>query len=384
LQAVSATSHKALMRAYADQVIADCEDAKWAPGCYDEEIPKLLDDISMEDGFEVTRLIQKQDPRYLYCHVLAHNVASRETAKDPDKWMDVVARCPTTFCNNGCPHGAIMERFNDQEVLTYEQIRAIEPDLAIACEPRDGWDPREVERSMCYHGLGHLNMFITGADLTRATGVCDQIGVKEDGRNYLTTCYSGAFMSVFQPLEPEDFALVEDIAPVSQEEVDPFCAQYTGERFHACHRESWPLYLKEVQTPEGLFEFCSYTDDVLGQRKCYGAVVNLIAALWLIDSDKANEFNEFCSALAHVETANCFGNGARRLIQIDPILTDDAFVLCQQAQQRGVGDDCYKTLVTFGRTAFHGGSDEFNDYCSKFPEAWQESCHDPDVSWWGF
>jgi hypothetical protein len=96
------------LRKYAEDVLGRCSSVGYKPTCYDEEIPKLLDIITMEDAFQVTRYVQEKRPEYLYCHVLGHNIAEQETRKDPSRWKDVVARCPTTMCNNGCPHGALI------------------------------------------------------------------------------------------------------------------------------------------------------------------------------------------------------------------------------------------------------------------------------------
>jgi hypothetical protein len=186
-------------------------DPNMSHACYDREIPKLMDsptNISMEDAFEVTKHIVEQDPTYAHCHVLGHKLSGKEMKKDPSKWKDVITRCPTEMCNNGCLHGSLMERFNT-EYLSDAQIEQLKPDLEDVCEPRDSWHPREVERSMCYHALGHLNMYITRADINKSLELCKLIGTKPDGRNYVETCTHGVFMILYQPIEAEDIALVK-------------------------------------------------------------------------------------------------------------------------------------------------------------------------------
>ncbi|MEZ4200780.1 MAG: hypothetical protein R3B69_04370 [Candidatus Paceibacterota bacterium] len=89
-----------------------CNRLRTGPKCYDEEIPKLMDaGMSMEDAFAVTATIQDLDPSYQYCHVLGHELSAKETAKDPSRWKDVVARSPLGMCSNGGVHGAFQERF---------------------------------------------------------------------------------------------------------------------------------------------------------------------------------------------------------------------------------------------------------------------------------
>ena len=211
------------LQEHADIIFKKCASQDYSKGCYDAEIPKLMSILSMEEAFDIARLIQKKEPKYLECHVLGHYLSERETAKDPTKWKDVVARCPATMCNNGCPHGALMARFgNETEFLSDQQIEEIKPDLMDACEPRGAWNPAEVERSMCYHAMGHLNMYATNANIDKSVELCNEIGVKEDGRNYVQTCTEGVLMSVYQPLGPEDVALVEAIRP-AKDTVNSFC-----------------------------------------------------------------------------------------------------------------------------------------------------------------
>lgn len=360
---------------YARSVRDACKDERFAPSCYDREIPKLMDayGISMEDAFAVTRLVQKEDPQYLYCHVLAHKVSFRETGRDVSKWKDVVARCPATMCNNGCQHGALMRRFN-AEYLTDAQLAEVKPDLSDVCEPRGSRSPTEVERSMCYHAIGHLAMFVTKADIPKSIGVCEAVGVKPDGRNYLQTCTEGVFMTVYQPLEPEDFALIQGIQP-TREGVPAFCAPYNGEAWHACRREAWAFNRTLIQTPEGLAAFCSYTDDPVGQKKCFAAVMNIITVELVVAQNGSSEsLSGYCMKLPEGWRGDCFSYAAMRLIQIDPLYIDAALGVCRASGQQGAGDGCFGELAGYGTFSFHQGSRELASYCGKLPDVWQSAC----------
>ena len=228
------------LKKYAEEVLTKCKNAPYRPACFDKEIPKLMDYISMQDAFGVAKIISAQDKEYTHCHVLGHYLSGRETKKDPSKWKDVVAQCPTTICNNGCLHGPLLSRFNN-ETLTDKQIEEIKPDLKDVCEPRGSWRPLPVEISMCYHGMGHLNMYITGADINKSIELCEYEGVKEDGKNHVQTCTQGVFMQIYQPLEPEDFALTEHLTQ-TKDTVSDFCDTFSGESWGACNSESWALF----------------------------------------------------------------------------------------------------------------------------------------------
>lgn len=361
------------LAAYADQVITACQSAPFAPSCYDEEIPKLMDAISMEDAFEVTKLVQEFDPRYRYCHVLAHNLSYREAGKNLNAWKDIITRCPATFCNNGCLHGALMRRFN-AETLTDAEVEALKPEIADVCEPRGKWNPTEVERSMCYHAIGHLAMYVTGANMTRSSAFCRAIGEKPDGRNYVQTCTEGVFMQVYQPLEPEDEALIKDIAP-TRDGVVEFCAPFDGMAREACRREAWPFFRKEIMTPNGLVRFCSYTTDPIGERTCYSTVLNMATIHFLIETNDPGGAARYCTALPAAERrSQCFANMATRLIQIDPWYVGDAIAVCERGNAAGLGEECFRDLVHYAPFSFHPGSREFQNYCREFPEPHRKTC----------
>jgi len=326
----------------------------------------------MEEAFDVTRLIQQKDPRYLYCHVLAHNISYREADKDISKWKDVVARCPTTFCNNGCQHGAIMRRFNAED-LTDEQIELVKPDLRDVCEPRGNWNPREIERSMCYHALGHLHMFITKADIKKSVALCEDIAVKADRRNYVQTCTQGVLMSVYQPLEPEDYALVRGLTP-TKETVNTFCNQLSGESWFACHSESWPLFLQDFKEPSGLLAFCSYTREPYHRHNCISTAMSILTVHMVIDrGGQLDTLKSYCDRLPQEEKGQCYEAVAFRLVQIDPRYTSLARSVCEAAAASGVGDACFSHLLQHVDQSFVPGP-EADAFCNAFAEPWHTKC----------
>ena len=375
------SERKTSLENYAADIFSRCANTQFAPDCYDKEIPKLTDTISLEEAFEVTKLVQEKDPRYLYCHVLGHKLSYKEAARDPKNWKDVITRCPTTFCNNGCLHGALIQRFN-KTYLNDEQIEELKKDLVDVCEPRGNWNPVEVERSMCYHALGHMAMYITKADIRKAIPLCDFVGTKTDGRNYVQTCTEGIFMQVYQPLEPEDFELIHSIAP-GKGTVPEFCASYKNINpfsFDACRREAWPLFRQEILKPEGYLQFCSYTENRTWQYTCWAALMNIVTIALGIESGKTADIEKFCKELPEnprlpeTPRETCFAHAARQFIQIDPRYADKAFEICKTADALNAGEPCFKLLIQFGRKSFHKASRDFIEYCRGFPESWKNEC----------
>lgn len=364
------TRGESLLKRHADAALAACASDPYRPSCYDREIPKLAAALSLEDTFKVTKLVQERDSGYFYCHVLGHELSSREVRKNPARWKEVISRCPGGMCSNGCIHGAFQERFR-ADALSRAEIEEIKPDLETICEARQNWRPTGLEQNTCYHALGHLLMYITSADTPKATELCNDVALKRDGRSFLQFCYDGVFMQIFQPLEPEDFALVKDVGPKKKEGLLAFCDTSSGEARESCWREGWPLYAEEVRTPEGLIQFCSIPDGAEAQNKCYNSLFYVLTAQFNFDEAK---INTLCSGLPPELKGRCYANAASRFIETDYGLIDKSLRLCELASASGAGSGCYDELVFYSTFNFHRGSAESLRLCSSLPEPWKGTC----------
>ncbi|MDP3794443.1 MAG: hypothetical protein Q8R13_00745 [bacterium] len=353
---------------YAEDVLVRCKSAAYRLGCYDEEVPKLMSAISMEDAFAVTRLIQEKDPEFRFCHVLGHNLSAQEVKKDPSRWKDVLARCPSGVCSNGCLHGGLQERFR-AETLSEAEVEAIKPDLETLCEARPNWQPTGLEQGSCYHALGHLTMYLTSADIAKATTLCEELAVKPDGRDFSPLCFDGAFMQIFQPLEPEDFALVHGKQP-SKQDAAAFCRQFSGARRASCHSESWPLFRDELMRPEGLTRFCG--EAPAGQEtRCYRSLVYVLTAQFNFDTRK---LKDFCAGLTPEWRGFCFANVASRLIETDYRNIEASVALCRDGAPFDPEARCFSELVFYATYNFHAGSPEFFELCGDLPDPWRVGC----------
>jgi len=359
---------------YAVNILGTCSSESHRPSCYDKEIPKLMSKISMEEAFEVTRIIQEQDDGYFYCHVLGHNLSAKETSKDPDKWQDVVARCPMNTCSNGCIHGAFQERFR-AEALPDATIEELKPELAGICEKRTGWDPTGMESATCYHALGHLTMYMTDANISRSTRLCEEVTAISGSDRFTPICFDGAFMQIFQPLEPEDFVLIEGKQP-TKEELFSFCGEFDGYKRGSCWNEGWPLYREQIIKPEGVIEFCSALIDPTLQHRCYNAMFYVVPTQFQLDEGR---IKKFCSGLPDPQRGQCFANAASRFIETDARLISSSAQMCQHAANFGVDEECYRELLFYSRYNFHAGSEDFIKLCSALPEPWGNKCLEREV-----
>lgn len=365
---------------YAQKIINLCAKDEYKRGCYDREIPKLLSRniLTMEESFEVTSKIQSKDRSYLYCHILGHELADIETRKDPSKWLDVIARCPALACNNGCAHGAVMRRFKGSEILSDNQIVEIIPDLKIACEARPGFNPSELEISMCYHSLGHLAMYITDANIDKSINICKQIAIKNDQKSYYQTCVQGVFMIVFQSLDDDDSALVAKIKP-KKEQLYSFCSRFDGLTFTACRTEAWPYFDSDFAKPAGLASFCSFAKDSYSRDWCFDTGLRGHLSLDILNKDGATGVTKYCLGLPKDQISRCFPSIATAWVQDEPNYIKESVSLCKDSARYGFSDKCFEGLLFFSKFSFNKGSDLWKKYCDNFPTPYKEDCFSGNV-----
>ncbi len=354
----------------ADKIIALCKDASYRPTCYDLEIPKLMGVLSMEDTFKVTRIIQDKESSYPYCHVLAHFIGGVETAKDPSKWKDVAARCPTDMCSNGCMHGVFQERFRS-ESLPNSSVEETSSIVRGICEPRAGWNKTLLEQTSCTHALGHLTMYVTKADTNKSLAICDKISINKDGYDFRPMCYDGVFMQLFQPLGPDDLALIEGKVP-KKSEVEKFCSPFLGEQRNSCWSESWPLsrdWLKK--SPSNVLKFCGKLPGLKDRNQCNRDIFYIMAVQFNLDEKK---LADYCLMESGKGREQCFALAALRIMQVDSLNGSKAVNFCAKAENPETRDTCYGELSTNAYQTFPPGSKEFFNLCGGLPTKWRETC----------
>jgi hypothetical protein len=316
----------------------------------------------------VTSQVQSKDSSYQYCHVLGHELSAQEVAKDPSQWKDVVSRCPSGLCSNGCIHGGFQERFRGQAFTESDVVKLL-PDLKTICEDRPSWHPTGLEQASCYHALGHLVMYIENGEVNPSLPVCDQIAKKSDGRDFVHLCYDGVFMQIYQPLEPEDQLLVEGKQP-TVETFSAYCNKYTGQARGSCISEAWPLFRDKIQTPAGLVAHCGL-ENAQERDRCFDGLEYVLTAQFNFDEKRVEDF---CRGLPIERSGQCFANGAGRLIETDYRNISKSAALCAAGEPFDPNSQCYQTLLRFSTYNFHPGSTESLSLCRSLPNPWQIQC----------
>lgn len=355
-----------------EAVIETCAAESYRPSCYDRELPKYMDQgYSMEEVFGITKAVQTFDPEYQYCHVLGHYLSQKETAKDPSKWKDVIARAPRGICSNGAIHGAFQERFQ-VESLPEAAVSELKKELFGICEPRKGWEATQLERGSCLHALGHLTMYATDGNIDKSLALCDELLIADERSTNVQLCYDGAFMQIFQPLEPEDIALVDHYDVDSSAKAQDFCEQYTGAQFGSCNSESWPLVTEKMNDPQQIGSVCEpVAEDSWQHERCLNGVFYVVVAMMNLETARVYDF---CSQVPDSLTARCFSNAVSRMVEVDWDNAEAAVRLCAESAQVGASEACYNELLTASTYSFTAGSPEFVNLCEQMPGSYKKAC----------
>ncbi len=355
----------------AKRMVEACRNADLRSFCYETEVPKLVDTMSTYDIFNVIRTIRRFDEGYVFCHVLAHELGAHEVSLDPDNWINVLAKGPTDgLCSNGFAHGAIVTRFSEGALLP-EVMANIIPDLKIVCESRAGWNPTSLHKAMCYHGLGHVLVHMTVADVPKALANCDVIAQNDQG-DYRRLCHEGVYMQLFQPLEPEDQALIDRLPYQPQADtVWQFCTDFSDNQddFNACWREAWTFF--DLTTRAGIEAYCHQQSPGAGRKSCYVTVYTINGRQNLGNPEK---IVFVCNQLAENRQGRCLAHAANAFLEEDPELVPNGVALCAKGSTESVRDECYDFLSTVAVYNFHPQSAPHRRLCELLPPAWHNAC----------
>ena len=355
----------------ADSIINSCRDhPQGAMTCYEKEVPKLYPQQSIPELLSLIREIRSKDTSYQFCHVLAHKLGEAVVAEDPDNWLDAIALNPSDgLCSNGFIHGVIVGRFRN-DVLNHEDLVRTIPDFKKACEPRANWDASPLDQAICYHGMGHLFMFITNADILRAVDVCEAVAKSPTG-DFMRVCTEGVFMQIYQPLEPDDFALIELLPEKpTKENYRRICSAYDDPTQEgACLREAWPLFDDGIRSGRDVATFCSGQPNETETKACYESASAIVGRMSLGSDEKAANA---CAKFPHDRQAICFIATAQAILEEDRTNARGAIAQCGRAG--GITHECLSTLADRAGFFFTRGSSEHRAFCALFPDDIRERC----------
>jgi hypothetical protein len=339
--------------------------------CYEKEIPSLYPEKTLTEVFAIIREIRRLDPAYQFCHVSAHKLGEEAVAEDPMRWIDLIPQNPMDgVCSNGFIHGIIVGKFRN-DVLDEATMEKTIPDFARACEPRPDWKPSPLDQAICYHAMGHLFMFITNADISRSLDTCERIGQSPRG-DFRRVCREGVFMQIYQPLEPDDFALIELLPEEpSRENYRRMCAVHGRDAAEegACLREAWPLFREDLLFKGGAGEFCSGHPDIAEETACYEAVFAITGRQLL---GKESEIVTACEAAPDNRKDLCFLSAAQAFLEESRTDGSPAISVCAHAGSRA--NTCYTALAQRAVWNFGTNEEMRANFCAKLPNEYRVMC----------
>lgn len=341
--------------------------------CYEREVPRLYPELSVPELFDIVREIRRRDPTYTFCHVLGHKIGERVVAEDPARWSEnIVLNPPDNLCSSGYLHGVAIERFRADvfdDALFEESI----PSFAAACTSRPGWQLSDFIQATCYHGLGHLFFYIADADMPKALSVCTRTARGGSERDSFTRlCYEGVFMSLFQPLEPDDFLLIErmEVKP-STTTVRSYCARFLDNAQEgACLRESWPYSREDILGGEGVGAFCSGQPDSAQEFACYESSFSIMGRMAL---SRPEDARTACDLAPEKYRVMCYERAALAILEEDMARGGEAVALCE-AIPGAYQDECMQFLAARAEFVFGDRSKERGAFCAALPEEFARAC----------
>lgn len=356
-------------QAQAESIVARCAEHPFPPRCYEEAVPELMDGgTSMEDALAVAVEIQKINPDYRDCHTLGHKLSAKETARNPKKWKEVITRSIGRGCNSGAMHGAFQERFRSEK-LESGVAEEFEREVRGICDvlPRKA---TEFDRASCIHGVGHLLLYVTGADIHAALALCEKMMTGSDIQR-IQKCYDGAFMQLFQPRDLEDAALIAG-KEHSKDTIGPFCDSFSIPHRTPCLVTSIIFFPNDILAQPSFLElYCSSLPEGWPRERCAGAVfVERIADLGF----KNEEIKTYCSSLSDSYRNRCLTRAAGRLIEMDTTNIKGAVDICTESSAYDSGESCFVELSKSLSFYFDPTSVRFRIQCTSLPAEWGDSC----------
>ena len=356
--------------AKARAIVAECTKTQGDhSACYEAQVPNFYPQVSVSQLFAIIREIRVLDTSYQFCHVLAHKIGEKVVEANPDGWVDAIPLNPSDgLCSNGFIHGVIGGRFR-AEVLSDRTIQTLLPDFTRACMPRSAWQPSSLDRAICYHGMGHLFDFITNANIEAALSLCKKVVPDE----HLRTCVQGVFMQIYQPLEPDDYALIAQMpTKPTPSTVRDYCARFRADAMAegSCIEESWPMQRRGILDGTGVEKLCGWEPNATEREVCYVAMSSIIGRLSLGNTDKVVQA---CSAFPAEHQGTCFSNSAGAVLEENRADASEAIALCMRAPP-DIALGCISSLIGRAQFTFGANRMEYQNFCNALTGADRDTC----------
>ena len=229
-----------------------------------------------------------------------------------------------------------MDRFKEEKLLP-SQFDAFTKELNGLCEPRNNKLMSDHERFGCYHALGHLLMYATDADTNHSVDLCTRLTRFTNNPMMTSSCNDGVFMQIFQPLEPEDFALIKGKVP-EKGSLFQYCGAFSQEAQTSCWSEGWPLYFKRIEDPKETVAYCLRLPREEQRAWCVSGMFSRMVTHFNLDETR---IGHYCDQVPANLKGKCYGISASRMLDIDKRLLDRANRFCGGIKEESMRKECF-------------------------------------------
>lgn len=347
----------------AKTIVATCREDRGWRNCYGNELAKIDKKEPLLYTLSVMDEIQNIDDKTRDCHILAHKIAGEEVAKDPAKWLDILASIDQNYCQYGFIHGVLegRERFDSNFELSSKTIPQICG--AIVSKSHVGGSDQT-----CAHIMGHILLAENYGDIKKSVDTCRQIDNKLQHE-----CFGGVFMENFTRDNLVSHGVSQYI-PWNWDTVlnqEKLCKEYPGGPAGGCWQEISHLYNHLYPNqPASVYELCQRAGSEEFVNFCYQ---HAVATLILVKDPDTKYLESLCQKYEkqYNESIKCVTNVVRPLINSSVKFSDLALNYCGVVSSN-YKPYCYNLIADLLKVRVSSG--ELETICSKIPESYKRIC----------
>ena len=346
----------------AENIINNCnEEFNWRD-CYGEQLGRLSGRMGLPETLKVLNEIMVRDARANDCHIISHEIAAAEIKKDPDNSLAMLKFVDQDMCMGGYIHGAI-----EGKKLFDNSMKIDETTIPEICNSiQEATGNKNIDP--CAHVMGHILLVESGADLKKASAICDKL----PSAAMQAYCNNGMFMENITRTNLATHGFNEQffVTDANANLVEEKCEEFEGIARTSCWRELAHMYVDLAYNDLGaVWSFCSRASTENDRDECYIHSFNSVLPLANFDS---NQLTKICSRMGDdpKRLSRCYSWAISTLILSSKNLAGRAIEVCEASNN--FKENCYKVLGE--KLARVSTLSERQLVCSEVEDEYKNSC----------
>lgn len=246
---------------FTGNVINECQNHRDWRDCYGQKLAFYNKTQPISDTLLILEGIKNNDLKTRDCHLIAHYIASEETAKDPGNWLDLFQHVDQNSCVGGFIHGALegKKRFDPDFKLNIATI----PEICHTINRHSG----DNNLDPCAHAIGHLLLVENYGSITEAVNICKSLP-----DSIKASCSNGVFMENITRENLIDHDLAK---PISYDEesaltLEYLCRSHSRQEELSCWREISHIYAPLAKNNiKKVYQLCLKAPSDNTRDECY-------------------------------------------------------------------------------------------------------------------